>query len=1182
MDLHLPGLTPWLAQRRWFGGKDRPLAAVDVDDTCPLGDGLLLVLLRVTYADGGAPDTYALHLARVPDAPRGWTWDGAVVGELEDVPAAVTGLLDVISRGTTATSTAGTAFAGRPLQDPGTTGTHVRAMGVEQSNTSLVVDDAVVVKLVRKIEPGPNPEVELTAALTEAGYTGTPAQVGALVRVADEAALAVATRFVAGARGAWEAAVEEAGRGGGPLLDAVDRLGGDVAAMHLALADAFGVTTTPASHPHEWAAVLREEWAATLERARSSAAEAVRPLLVRADEVAAALPAAGDLPAGMPQIRVHGDLHLGQVLVRDDGGWALLDFEGEPARPLRERRRPDLPLRDVAGMVRSFAYVELAAVRAGGDPAAARAWSAAAQGRFVDSYLAAAAPLLADDGAARRWLTALTASKALYELRYELANRPDWAPIPVKGLLDMADARQQQGRAAEPATGRDGPTGAHGGVDESAYLALAQGRHTQPHQLLGRHHVGDEVAVRCWRPDATSAELLLGDTVVPAEQVHPGLFEARVAEMPEPADYRWRVTYPDGATFELVDPYGFTPTLGEVDLHLAGEGRHEELWTRLGANVREHQGVEGVAFAVWAPNAQAVRVVGDFNSWDGRLHPMRALGATGIWELFLPVAAEGSYYKFELVTAQGELVTRADPMARWTEVPPGQASRVHRSTHVWGDEEWMRTRPVSLHDQPLSIYEVHMASWRRPGGQPLGYRQLAHELADYCTDLGFTHVELLPPAEHPFGGSWGYQVTGYFAPTSRFGDPDDFRYLVDHLHQRGIGVIVDWVPAHFPKDEWALARFDGTALYEHADPRQGEHPDWGTLVFNFGRNEVRNFLLASALFWLEAMHCDGLRVDAVASMLYLDYSREEGQWVPNVHGGRENLDAVSFLQDFNRIVYGRNPGAVTIAEESTAWPGVSRPAHLGGLGFGFKWNMGWMHDTLSYFAKEPIYRRWHHNQLSFGLMYAWSENFILPLSHDEVVHGKGSLLGKMPGDAWQQFANLRALYGWMWGHPGKQLLFMGGEIAQGPEWSEERELDWWQLSEPLHAGVQRLVRDLNATYRAHPALWRRDVDPGGFAWIDANNADENLISFVRYGAAEDAPVAVIANFSPVPREGAPIGLPRGGWWQEVLNTDSEVYGGGNVGNLGGVDASGPPWHGMATSARVTVPPLGVVWLAHRG
>ena len=559
---------------------------------------------------------------------------------------------------------------------------------------------------------------------------------------------------------------------------------------------------------------------------------------------------------------------------------------------------------------------------------------------------------------------------------------------------------------------------------------------------------------------------------------------------------------------------------------------------------------------------------------------MRRVGDSGIWEARVESAEPGARYKYGLVTRDGRTVLKADPLAFAAEEPPRTASVVYRSEFEWTDRDWIDARrgrePLRA---PLSIYEVHIGSWRRTlEGATLDYRALATSLADYALDLGFTHVELLPVMHHPFTGSWGYQVTSYFAPMSTFGPPDDFRWFVNHLHERGIGVILDWVPAHFPRDEWALARFDGTALYEHDDPRRGAHPDWGTLVFNYGRHEVRNFLLASALYWLKEFHADGIRVDAVASMLYLDYSRREGEWVPNAFGGREDLDAVAFLKELNELVYAREPGVISAAEESTAWPGVSRPTYLGGLGFGFKWNMGWMHDTLDYFRRDPIYRRYHHHQLTFSLMYAFSENFILPLSHDEVVHGKGSLVRKMPGDTWQQLANLRSLYAYMWAHPGKKLLFMGGEIAQLAEWSEERSLDWHLLESAEHAGVQALVRDLNRIYRAEPALWEVDDDPAGFRWLEPNDASSNVVAFARHGGDGTRPLVCVCNLSPTPRDAYRVGMPAPGRWLEVLNTDSTYYGGSGVGNLGGVDADEQPWHDQPHSAEVTLPPLAAVWL----
>jgi len=708
----------------------------------------------------------------------------------------------------------------------------------------------------------------------------------------------------------------------------------------------------------------------------------------------------------------------------------------------------------------------------------------------------------------------------------------------------------------------------------SEFDRLAGGAHHDPHAVLGAHLGTDGVTFRVLRPLAERVQVLFGDEEHDLEHVAHGVFEATVGPLDKIPDYTLSVRYGGAEPYRLQDPYRHWPTLGEMDLHLIGEGRHERLWEVLGARVMTHEDVPGTAFAVWAPNARGVRVTGDFNLWDGVGHPMRSLGRSGVWELFVPGIDEGTRYKFQVLGADGVWRDKADPMARRTEVPPLTASVVERSTYLWADGAWMDGRTDRVPQrEPMSAYEVHLGSWR-PG---LSYLELAEQLTEYVTEMGFTHVELMPVAEHPFGGSWGYQVTSYYAPTSRFGSPDDFRHLVDRLHQAGIGVLLDWVPAHFPMDDWALARFDGTPLYEHADPARGEHPDWGTYVFDFGRKEVRNFLVANALYWLKEFHIDGLRVDAVASMLYLDYSRRDGEWTPNVYGGRENLDAVEFIKEMNALCYREAPGISTIAEESTAWPGVSRPTHLGGLGFGFKWNMGWMHDTLAYLRREPIFRQYHHHQMTFSLMYAYSENFILPLSHDEMVHGKGSLLGKMPGDEWQRFAGLRALFGFMWAHPGKQLLFMGGEFGQGSEWSQERGLDWWVLEFDGHQGVQRLVRDLNRIYRATPALWELDTTPEGFRWIDADDAPGNAFSFLRY-AEDGSAIACVANFSGAPHEGYRLGLPYGGRWEEVLNTDAYEYAGSGVGNLGGVEAVEESWHGLPFSTTFRVPPLGTVWL----
>src|SRR5688572_20299500 len=631
----------------------------------------------------------------------------------------------------------------------------------------------------------------------------------------------------------------------------------------------------------------------------------------------------------------------------------------------------------------------------------------------------------------------------------------------------------------------------------------------------------------------------------------------------------------------LSDREPFEPTLGEVDLYLFGEGRHEQIYEKLGAHVITHEGVKGVSFAVWAPNADRASVVGDFNKWDGTQNPMRPLGDSGVWEIFIPKLKAGELYKYEIKPPGWPSFLKADPYAFYAEVPPNTSSIVYQSKYRFRDSKWMKKRASREHfRQPLSIYEVHFGSWRRrveEDNRPFSYREMAPALADYVIETGFTHVEFLPLKEHPYGPSWGYQVSNYYAPSARYGTPDDLRYLIDYLHQRGIGVIMDWVPAHFPKDAFALARFDGSALYEHLDPRKGEHPDWGTYIFNYGRNEVRNFLLANALYWFKEFHFDGLRVDAVASMLYLDYSRKEGEWVPNEFGGRENFQAISLLKEINEAVHRPGSGAMMIAEESTAWPQVSHPVYAGGLGFDFKWNMGWMHDTLKYFQTDPLFRGGNHNALTFGLLYAWSENFILPFSHDEVVHGKGALLNKMQGEEWQKFANLRALYGSMWAHPGKKLLFMGGEFGQWREWTEEESLDWHLLEQPIHKGVQLLIGDLNKLYAKHPALFEADSDPSGFSWIEVDNAAENIMAFSRTAPSTGKEIICVSNFSPVIRDEHRIGLPRKGTYKQLLNTDNEKYCGGGFGVVKGIRAEKTPWHGMDYSAVITLPPLGTLW-----
>ncbi|PFG37716.1 1,4-alpha-glucan branching enzyme [Flavimobilis soli] len=717
-------------------------------------------------------------------------------------------------------------------------------------------------------------------------------------------------------------------------------------------------------------------------------------------------------------------------------------------------------------------------------------------------------------------------------------------------------------------------------VDPSLLAAVAGGRHHDPHGILGPHPHDGGVTIRVLRPLADEVVVVTADGEHRAEHEQDGVWVVVLPGETVP-EYRLRVRYGTETT-DTDDPYRFWPTLGEMDRHLIREGRHEELWRVLGANVHTYPGqlgeVTGTAFAVWAPNARAVRLVGDMNHWQGSSHSMRSLGESGVWELFVPGVRGGTRYKYEILTQDGSWRQKADPMAKGTEVPPATASVVVESGYRWQDDAWMDQRArTDVHNAPMSVYEVHLGSWR----QGLSYRELADQLTQYVVDLGFTHVELMPVAEHPYGPSWGYQVTSYYAPTSRFGSPDDLRHLIDTLHAAGVGVILDWVPAHFPKDEWALGRFDGTALYEDPDPLRGEQPDWGTYVFNFGRPEVRNFLVANATYWLEEFHVDGLRVDAVASMLYLDYSREAGQWRPNKNGGRENLEAIAFLQEANATAYRRSPGVVMIAEESTAWPGVTTPTDAGGLGFGLKWNMGWMNDTLRYLAQDPINRRYHHSEITFSLVYAFSEQFTLPLSHDEVVHGKGSLLRKMPGGDWQQLAGLRSLLAYQWSHPGKQLLFMGGEIGQGTEWSESRSLDWYLLDHAPHQGVHRLVKDLNALYRSQPALWSQDHTPAGFEWLDSDDADHNVIAYLRRGT-DGSTVAIVVNFADATHESWRLPLPEGGVWREALNTDAEVYGGSGVGNLGAVHAEPVGHHGRPFSATLRVPPLAALFFVHEG
>lgn len=716
-------------------------------------------------------------------------------------------------------------------------------------------------------------------------------------------------------------------------------------------------------------------------------------------------------------------------------------------------------------------------------------------------------------------------------------------------------------------------------LDGQTARAICDGRHGDPFAVLGPHRHGKVTRLAVFAPGAQRLWVVQGRNEIEAA-AYPGCEGLFEAILPRKSPYRLRAEG-HGATWAWEDPFRFGPVLGEMDEYLLGEGSHARIWQVLGAHVLEHEGARGTHFAVWAPNASRVSVVGEFNLWDGRRHPMRRRGATGVWETFIPGVGEGLAYKYEILASDGTVLPhKADPVGFGSEHPPANASVVRdlRGAH-WHDADWMERRGALQNvDAPITIYEVHLGSWARAqDGRMLSYAELADRLVSYAADMGFTHIELMPISEHPFDGSWGYQPVGIYAPTIRHGRPDEFRALVDAAHAAGLGVILDWVPGHFPTDAHGLGRFDGTPLYEHADPKEGFHQDWNTLIYNYGRAEVSNYLTSNALYWLEEYHLDGLRVDAVASMLYRDYSRAPGQWVPNRDGGRENYEAIALLQRMNVAAYGNCPGIITAAEESTAFPGVSRPVDAGGLGFGFKWNMGWMNDTLGYMAKDPIHRRHHHHQMTFGLQYAWSENYILPLSHDEVVHGKGSMLAKMPGEGPEKFANLRAYYAFMWAHPGKKLMFMGLEFAQGAEWSHARALDWHLLDHPLHRGVKVLVRDLNRLYRQIPALHVNDTRPEGFEWLAVNEADLSVYAWVRRGRAGDAPVVALVNMTPVERRYR-LGLPLAGAWDEILNTDAEAYGGGNRGNLGGVRTEPLASHGQAQSALITLPPLAAVWL----
>jgi 1,4-alpha-glucan branching enzyme len=1221
-------LRAWLPRQRWFPVKSaeftfEPAGGLRLDG----GRGeaeleVLLLAVRYPTADGSRTDVVQVPLsvrraplpgaeaALIGEIPGGTAAAGTVEGTTADAgvdatrrwiydgvqdPAFVAAWLELMRSGrTTPSGNAIGHLAESGYRLPFATG-KVSVLSGEQSNSSVIVDDggsAAIVKFFRVLSEGHNPEVEIGGALT-AGRTaevpatlgwvtgewepGTPDPAGGVRPVQGE--LAVAHEFLAGGLDAWRLAVERASAGKDFTAEA-HALGVATATVHRRLAAALGVTAESVPGRDIAAGVaqrVRQSWA--------EAGSAVGPYGDALDKLLARLEGSS---AGSLQ-RIHGDLHLGQILqVPGEPGkaprWAILDFEGEPLRPISERNFPDVPLRDVVGMLRSFDYAAGAAAREYPDAAVPATWVDDCAEAFLAGY-AEVTPGTVDRNAPL--FVALWLDKALYEVVYELRNRPDWLSIPVNAsrrLLGSTSSGGSAGAAVEgmkmTGSARIDRPGAPLPVDAETLARVASGEHHAPHSVLGAHLDGHgHVTIRTLKHLAEAVNVVTAAGTVPMDHEANGVWVAvtEPLERGHVPDYRLEVTYEGHGPQIIDDPYRYLPTVGEVDLHLMGEGRHERLWDVLGAHVQHYKSslgdVDGVSFAVWAPNAQAVRVKGDFNGWDGREFAMRSLGSSGVWELFIPGVLAGAHYKFEIRTRHGNWVEKADPMAFGTEVPPLTASRVVEPSYSFKDGAWMEARAArDPHNAPMSVYEVHLGSWRLG----LGYRELAKELVAYVKELGFTHVEFMPVAEHPFGGSWGYQVTSYFAPTSRFGHPDEFRHLVDELHQAGIGVLLDWVPAHFPKDEWALARFDGEPLYEHADPNLGEHPDWGTLIFDFGRREVRNFLVANALYWLEEFHIDGLRVDAVASMLYLDYSREDGQWQPNRFGGRENLEAISFLQEVNATVYKTHPGAVMIAEESTAFPGVTAPTSQGGLGFGLKWNMGWMHDSLKYMSEDPYNRKWHHGTITFSMVYAFTENFLLPISHDEVVHGKGSMLRKMPGDRWQQLANLRAFLGYQWAHPGKQLIFMGTEFGQEAEWSEQHGLDWWLADIPAHRGIQLLTKDLNELYSSTPALYERDNDPDGFQWINGGDSDRNVLTFIRRDAAGN-PLVCALNFSGGPHKDYRLGVPSAAGWLEVLNTDAASYGGSGVENAGTLTASEEPLDGQPATLTVTLPPLGAAY-----
>jgi 1,4-alpha-glucan branching enzyme len=1193
--LEREGLPAFLKRQRWYAGKARELESARIVEAAhPQGfpDGTLFFLVETHYRDGES-DTYFVpaRLAGGPQAERlareapgriiarfsGSRGDRLLYDGMAD-PQVCQALLDAIASGRTMRGESGEFRAVCTPRFGEARGPSVLPLEVilgkaEQSNTAVMFDHRLILKAFRRVEPGINPDFEIGRFLGErTRFDRVPTVAGGLEfhrRKSAPTSLGILQELVPNQGNGWEHALHElkgyyqramrrqptaelatdprsypeladrepppAVRGLiGSYWKAATQLGRRTAELHRALASdprdpAFAPEPISRADLEELREQVEDEFDAALGTLRAhldklpeSCNRPGHHIIEQANRLRDRLRPLPEIKAEVVKTRVHGDYHLGQVLRADDD-FIILDFEGEPARGVEERREKQSPLKDVVGMLRSFDYAayaglfEFTRLRPEDfdrlEPWA-RLWRTWTSVAFWREYRAVSgrAPYLPDDPASLGLLLdAYTLDKILYELLYELNNRPDWVRIPLQGIESLIE---REGEASTTTATR--------------------------------------------------------------------------AQDKAPAPSRGPATCPAPPAGSRADTIRGT-RLGDFDLYLLSEGTHYRSWEKLGAHMTELDGNPGADFAVWAPNASSVSVIGDFNNWDAEAHPMHRRGQDGIWERFIPGVEHGACYKYAIAPrGGGQRIDKADPYGFHAELRPGRASRVwDLSQYRWGDSEWMSSRRrFQSPDAPVSIYEVHLGSWMRvpeENNRWLTYREIAPRLVDYVDEMDFTHVELLPLGEHPFDGSWGYESVGYYAPTSRFGTPDDFRFLVDTLHQRGIGAILDWVPAHFPDDPHGLSLFDGSHLFEHPDPRRGFQKDWNTFVFDYGRPQVANFLISNALYWLEVHHIDGLRVDAVASMLYLDYSRGPGEWAPNEFGGRENLEAITFFRRLNERVHAEVPDALMIAEESSAWPMVSRPTSVGGLGFSMKWDLGWMHDTLRYLADDPLYRKYRHDLLTFRTMYVVNENFILPLSHDEVVYGKGSLINKMPGDDWQKFANLRLLFGWMHAQPGKKLLFMGDEFGQWREWNHDASLDWHLLSEPLHQGLRRWVRDLNSAYRSEPALHRLDFRPAAsFAWADVHDSDQSVISLFRKGDQADEIILIACNFTPVPRPNYRIGVPRAGFWQEILNSDATLYGGSGQGNIGGVHTTPVGWHGHYQSVNVVLPPLGMIALKWTG